>query len=184
MAIMTRIINIFKADLHGVMDQLEDQGLLLKQHLRDMEDALNCKQAKLKKMVAARNHSRQEYGRYKRQWEALDQDLEVAVCNKKDDIARMLIKKMKPLEDFCDELSRHIKTLDEDITRFKNHQDQQRLQYEQLKHRSIEYFHNVERQEWKMEEIDLIPDNSYSAPSEQEIELELLKRKEALGVTT
>jgi len=40
MAILTRIIQLFKADIHGVMDQLEDQGLLLKQHLRDMEESL------------------------------------------------------------------------------------------------------------------------------------------------
>jgi len=41
MGITTRLVRIFKADLHGVMDQLEDQGLLLKQHLRDMQAALN-----------------------------------------------------------------------------------------------------------------------------------------------
>jgi hypothetical protein len=40
MAILARIIRLFKADIHGVMDQIEDQGLLLKQHLRDMEDSL------------------------------------------------------------------------------------------------------------------------------------------------
>ena len=33
MSIMTRFVRIFKADIHGVMDQLEDKGLLLKQYL-------------------------------------------------------------------------------------------------------------------------------------------------------
>ena len=32
MGIMTRIMRLCKADLHGVMDQLEDKELLLKQY--------------------------------------------------------------------------------------------------------------------------------------------------------
>ena len=51
MGIMTRVVKIFKADIHGVMDQLEDPSLLLKQHLRDMEEALNEKEVKLKKVL-------------------------------------------------------------------------------------------------------------------------------------
>jgi phage shock protein A len=46
MAILTRIFRLFKADIHGIMDQIEDQGLLLKQHLRDMEESLVQKEAK------------------------------------------------------------------------------------------------------------------------------------------
>ena len=50
MRIVTRIIRIFKADIHGVIDQLEDQDLLLKQYLRDMEEALHQKEAKLQNL--------------------------------------------------------------------------------------------------------------------------------------
>ncbi|MBT8331851.1 MAG: hypothetical protein KJP06_05930, partial [Deltaproteobacteria bacterium] len=48
MALLTRLIRLFKADLHGVVDQIENQELLLKQHLRDMQTALIKKEAKLK----------------------------------------------------------------------------------------------------------------------------------------
>ena len=115
MAIIARIVKIFKADIHGVMDQLEDRGLLLKQHLRDMEEALNHKQAKLRKMTAPHNQGQKDLAGYKQQWEALDHDLTVAVRKNKDDIARMLIRKMKPLENLSDELTCHLKTLDEEM---------------------------------------------------------------------
>ena len=55
MGIASRIVKIFKADIHGVMDQLEDPGLLLKQYLREMEEALNQKEAKLARKIALRN---------------------------------------------------------------------------------------------------------------------------------
>ena len=34
MGIMTRFMRLCKADMHGVIDRLEDKGLLLKQYLR------------------------------------------------------------------------------------------------------------------------------------------------------
>ena len=45
MGIMTRMLRLCKADVHGVMDQLEDKGLLLKQYLREMETSLGHKGA-------------------------------------------------------------------------------------------------------------------------------------------
>ncbi len=184
MAIIARIATIFKADIHGVMDQLEDRGLLLKQHLRDMEQALNHKQAKLSKMTAFHNQGRKDLAGYKQQWEALDRDLTVAVRKNKDDIARMLIRKMKPLEKLSDELTHHLKGLDEEMIQFKNHLQQQRLRYEQLKSRTIEYLHNTQMQRWEKDVIDPVSDNGCGELTDQEIELELLKRKDALGLAT
>jgi len=181
MGIMNRMLKIFKADIHGVMDQFEDQGLLLKQHLRDMEEALNNKETKLKNMLVSRNQMQQELSRYKQQRDKMEQDLVVAIQKKKDDIARMLIKKMKPLDDLHNELTHSIETLDHEIEQFKDYLDQQRLQYEQLKHRSIEYFHKAEMQQWQKNMSTLVPPNNFPGElSEGEIELELTRRKEAI----
>lgn len=181
MAIIARIVKIFKADLHGVMDQLEDQELLLKQHLRDMEEALHDKEEKLQKMKASRHQGRQELGRYKRQWESLEHDLKMAVRKDKDDIARMLIKKLKPLENASAELSSHLSELDEGITIFEDHLQQQRLKYEQLKSRSSAYLHKTHVYKKKKMAVDPESYGGHTYLSEQEIELELLKRKEMLS---
>jgi len=186
MAVMTRIVNIFKADIHGLMDQLEDRGLLLKQHLRDMKEALNRKEAKLRKRTALHSQGLKDLAGYKQQWEALDHDLTVAVRRNNDDIARMLIRKMKPLEDLSEELTRHLKASDEEMIQFKNHLQQQRLRYEQLKNRTTEYLHKTQTQRWENNVIDPVSDDGYGERTDQEIELELLKRKDALtgGIAT
>ena len=183
MAIINRIVKIFKADIHGVMDQLEDRGLLLKQHLRDMEDALNRKQVKLRKMKASYNQGQKDLAGYKQQWEALDHDLTVSVRKNKDDIARMIIRKMKPLETLRNELTHHLKTVDEEITAFNSHLQQQHLKYEQLKYRTTEYLYTSQMQQWQKDVIDPVSDDGYAAPADQEIELELLKRKDGLEVS-
>jgi phage shock protein A len=180
MAIIARIIKIFKADIHGVMDHLEDRGLLLKQHLREMEDALNRKEAKLSKMTALHGQGQKDLAQYNQQWEALEHDLTVAVSKKKDEIARMLIKKMKPLENLMGDLSRQLKTLDEEKLQLIHHLQQQRHRYEQFRCRTAEYLHRTQMQDWEKDVIDPVSAGGYGEPTDQEIELELLKRKEAL----
>jgi phage shock protein A len=181
MGIMTRVVKIFKADIHGVMDQLEDPSLLLKQHLRDMEEALNEKEMKLKKLLASRDQAQQDYDRFTRQGDKLEQDLKVAIEKQKDDIARMLIKKRIPLNHLCEELIRHMDTLDQKITQFRKRLDEQHLLYDQLKHRSVAYFHREEMLQWGKTISNVIPDNFHVELSEKEIEFELLRRKEALN---
>ena len=180
MGIATRITKIFKADIHGVMDQFEDQGLLLKQYLRDMEEALNQKEVKLARKVALKNQAQKEHQKYNQQHQSLDHDLTVAVQMGKDDIARMLIRKTQPLVALCDELADQIATLGEEISQYKQQVSEQRLQYEQLKIRSAEFFHRAEMQGREKYMGDTILDNYPRELSEEEIELELLKRKDAL----
>jgi phage shock protein A len=180
MGIASRIVNIFKADIHGVMDQLEDRTLLLKQYLRDMEKALNQKEADIAKKITLRNQIQREHDNYHQQHQSLDNDLTVAVQKGKDDIARMLIRKTKPLVGLRDELGAQLATLDDELAQLKAHLSQQRLQYEELKIRSTEYFSRTERLGRENDVQASVADKIGGELSEEEIELELLKRKEQL----
>ena len=180
MAILTRMIRLFKADINGVMDQIEDQGLLLKQHLRDMEASLVQKEAKLNKMRLAVDQAQQEQNKAQKECDNLESDLEVAIKKDKDDIARMLIKKLKPLTHIQSERSNHIEVLNREISEFKANLDQQRLQYEQLKQKATEYFHRIEQQDRENPWLSIPTGFRIHDLSAEEIELELLQRKEAL----
>jgi phage shock protein A len=180
MAILTRIIRLFKADIHGVMDQIEDQGLLLKQHLRDMEESLVQKETKLKQMCFARDQVRQDYEKGLKESNNLEQDLEVAIRKDRDDIARMLIKKLKPLAYIQSERCSHIDRLNHEIEQFKEDIDRQRLQYEKLRQQVAIFFHRSETQNEDYSRQAVQADFSVHDLSDEEIELELLQRKEAL----
>jgi phage shock protein A len=179
MGIMTRFMRLCKADIHGVMDQLEDKGLLLKQYLRDMEEELGQKEARLRKLVVSRDKLQQDCDKYSGECKKLDADIESALKKGKDDIARLLIKKIKPMTSHRDELTRHIQNLSREITQFHGLIEEQRLQYEQLELRAKEYFHREEREKWEQTIATTIPSVPSREPSEEEVELELLKRKEA-----
>ena len=179
MGIMTRFMKLCKADIHGVMDQLEDKGLLLKQYLRDMEEELAQKEARVRKLLVSRDKLQQDCDKYSKECEKLDQDIESALKRGKDDIARLLIKKLKPMATHRDELARHIEKLGRETTQFHGLIEEQRLQYEQLELRAREYFHREEREKWERTIASTVPSTPSGEPSEEEVELELLKRKEA-----
>ncbi|MEJ2101683.1 MAG: PspA/IM30 family protein [Desulfobacterales bacterium] len=180
MPILSRIIQLFKADIHGVMDQLEDQGLLLKQHLRDMEESLAEKEMKFKKMRSAMDQAQLGYQKGQKETGSLEQDLQVAIKKDRDNIARMLIKKLKPLSRLQSERRNHIDRMNHEIDQFKAYIEQQRIQYEQLRQKATEFFYRKEKQKW--EPLWPASDSGLRLHelSEEEVELELLQRKEEL----
>jgi phage shock protein A len=182
MGIVKRVIKICMADIHGVMDQLEDRELLLKQHLRAMEDALNAEEAALQRKIAEIKQARREHRRFLKQTEALEHDLAAAIRKNRDDIARMLIKKVNPLNALCRDIDRQIRFLDEEIAELKANLDQQKLKYAQIKHRAREYCRLNGFEAHQDDISDVLAGRSSAELSDAETELELLKRKEALGI--
>ena len=180
MGILTRIIRLCKADIHGVMDQLEDKGLLLKQHLREMEQIISQKEAHRNSLIVTRSRLEKERKSYEKQREKLEQDIASAIKREKDDIARMLIKRNRPLTNLADELEGSIKRLDEQIEQIEEGLKQQQLCYEKIKHRSDEYLYKTEQQRWEKSVPPVSVNSIYNDPSSEEIELELFQRKEAL----
>jgi phage shock protein A len=179
MSILARMIRMFKADIHGVMDQLEDKELLLKQYLRDMETALAQKEARLRTLVSSQKQIQQDYDKHKLEIEKLEKDLSLAIEKERDDLSRMLIKKLKPLVALREELDRQLEALTQEIAQFKDCIEHQRMQYSQLKHRSTEYFRRAEQQKWDKILSTSTPDISALDLNEEAVELELLHRKEA-----
>jgi phage shock protein A len=180
MAILARIFQLFKADIHGVMDQIEDPGLLLKQHLRDMEASLVQKDARLRQMCFARDRAQRDYETGMIKSNQLEQDLEVSIQKDRDDIARVLIKKLKPLKRIQSERRSHIDRLNHEIGRFRENVEQQRRQYEQLRQEAADFLQRTERQGGYDSGSAMTADFCICDISAEEVELELLQRKEAL----
>ena len=180
MSLLTRVIRLFKADLHGVIDQIENQELLLRQHLRDMQASLMQKETRLKQICRARDQARQDYENGQKECGRLEADLEIALQNGKDNIGRMLIRKLKPLSGIQEDRRRHIERLTQEIKPFRENIEQQRLQYEQLQQKATQFYHAAEQQRWEDPGPTAQSGHTVYDLSEDEIELELLQRKAAI----
>ena len=93
MALITRISRLFQADLHAVLDRLEEPDLLLRQAVREMEDDL----ARDEQGVKALNHQLEQLisreTDIRHSLGEIEDELDVCFQSGKDDLARALIKR-------------------------------------------------------------------------------------------
>jgi phage shock protein A len=180
MGIMTRMLRLFKADVHGVMDQLEDKELVLKQHLREMEQSLHQKENQLADLACACRKIDGDLARHLEAVSRIETDLDLALSGQKDDITRVLIRKRRTIQLLCDHLQRRKNILNESRQQLAETLDRQRLQYEELKARVAVFCNRPDDRPFDNGASQMIWAAGIHAPSEEEIELELLQRKEML----
>lgn len=180
MRIFTRIIRLCKADLHGVMDQIEDKELLLKQYLREMEASLQEKENQLDQISRREESIRRDLELRGEEVEKLEKDVTLSLRKEKDDIARLLIRKQGGQKAMCDQLRMGLRTLEAQQQQVARIVAEQRLQYDQLKIRA-EAFYGREQQHTLDAAFAILGDTCVCpVMDEKEIELELLRRKEAI----
>jgi phage shock protein A len=174
------MLRLFKADVHGVMDQLEDKGLLLRQYLREMEASLEDKQERLNRIERSVRQAESDLDRREEEVQKLENDLDLALRKAKDDIARMLIRKRRSLQGSCELLKHQIEVLSQENGRLSEIVARQRLQYDRLKVKVATF--RQQAPSAKFDDVIAVdePSQAWRTPTEEEIELELLQRKEAL----
>jgi phage shock protein A len=181
MGIMIRMLRLCKADVHGVMDQLEDKGLLLKQYLREMENSLRHKEQQVSALSERIDRLKGQIARHGEEMEKLERDLILALNKEKDDIARMLIRRRRILETGSSNLKEQMEVMTQEKTQLSEKLTHQHLQYETLSARADTYCRQAGRPPVRngFQSPEQAP-FMQRAPSDEEIELELLTRKEAL----
>ena len=180
MTVMTRIIRLWKADFNGLMDELEDKNLLIKQHIREMEEELEKKKKIIEEIELEKEELLQEHNNHLLELKDLEKDLKVAILKEKDDISRMLIKKITIINRQRKDLEQHRLVLEQKSQKLIEKIKEQQAQYNLLKLKAREYLTKEERSR----NVSFQNDPSFYAadtehePSSEEIELELLKYKE------
>ena len=93
MALVTRLSRLFQADFHAVLDRIEEPDLQLRQAVREMQFALDQDQQRLKLL----RHEAEQLGKMAAEANAdlsdYDEELDICLAAKKDDLARDLIRR-------------------------------------------------------------------------------------------
>jgi phage shock protein A len=91
-----RMTTLVKADAHGVLDALEERQLLLRQHLRDAELALERKRARLEGLVREEERLGEGLARRDAELGRLDADVALALAGGREDLARFALRRFLP----------------------------------------------------------------------------------------
>ncbi len=93
MALLNRLIRLFRADFHAVIDELEEPYLLLKQSVREMEAVLQQDRHELEGLQQQLSKLNDRVKSLNDDISSHHDDLTVCLDAKNDDLARTLIKR-------------------------------------------------------------------------------------------
>jgi len=166
---MERMALLVKADAHGVMDQLEERSLLVKQHLREAELELTRKRARAEALEEEERRLAEEAERLEKQVAAADEDVELALGGGKDDLARFALRRLLPLRDAARARRARVAELRDGRARLQERLEAQEAQLEALRVRA--------RASQAAEPSHECVASSLCGVADEQVELELLRRR-------
>jgi phage shock protein A len=93
MTLITRITRLFKADIHGILDTLEEPAAVLRQAVRDMEEEIGRGETKLQRIATQRKRCRAAIDSAERIAAELNERLDICFDEDKEDLARAIVRR-------------------------------------------------------------------------------------------
>ena len=93
MALITRVSRLFRADLHAVIDRLEEPDVLLKQAVREMQDDIGKDEQRAKQLEQEQALLNTRTSELDNALEQLDEKLDTCFESGKEELARTLLKR-------------------------------------------------------------------------------------------
>jgi len=184
MKILDRMTLMLRADAHGVMDQLEERSLLLKQHLREAEAELSRKRALAASLAEEEQTLNSQLEGLNRELEALDSDVDLALAEGKDELARFAVRRLLPKREAGVRIGQRLQGLAEERQRIEERLESQSAEFDQLKRRVRARLAAIEEQArnrandgWP--DAERAFDHRGSDAADEEVELEILRRRTA-----
>jgi len=106
MALIRRMSKLFSADLHAVLDRMEEPEVLLKQAIRDMEEELAKQEQRIKWLRREKEQLTSREHELHTTPVEIDKKLDLCFEGGKDDLAKKLIRRKLQAE----RLAQHVKT--------------------------------------------------------------------------
>ena len=169
MKILDRLALLLRADAHGVLEQLEEQSLLAKQHLREAELELGRKRARCEALEEEARRLTEDAMRLERACAGLVGDVALALQGGEEELARFSIRRLLPKRRVAEETRRRVEEVVAERTRLLAKLETQEVEFEELQRRV--------RARLAAEEPGAAPPHEDPPAADEEVELELLRRR-------
>jgi phage shock protein A len=93
MTLITRITRLFKADLHGILDGLEEPQEVIKQAIRDMEEDIATQERRLEELRAIMQRLAREAQETTATMQEIESQIDICFAAENEALARNLIRK-------------------------------------------------------------------------------------------
>ena len=173
MKVLERFSRIVRADAHGMMDQMEERSLLLKQHLREAELEVARKRTELEALEEERRTVAEDGQRLESEVASLDEDVEIARRGEDVELARFAVRRWLPKREALRVLLARAARLEERRNRLADRLERQEARLAELRTRVRAALERPDDPAVEFAEGRVVTD--------EEIDLELLRRREVEG---
>jgi phage shock protein A len=174
MKITERFNRLVRSDVHGMLEQLEERSLLLKQHLREAEMELARKRAEAEALEEEERRLGDGLARNEEAVRALDADVELALAKGEDELARFAVRRLLPRRKAADELKRRAGEVADARRRLAARLEEQSRDFEDLRERV-----RIRLAAAREERERRSPDLGEAGVANEEVDFELLRRRSA-----
>jgi phage shock protein A len=169
MALINRMSRLFTADVHAVLDRIEEPDVLLKHAVREMEEELARSEHHVRSLEDEHGALGERQKKTRIVLADLDEQLDVCFVNGNEDLARKVIKRRLETE----RLERHVRerraALDQELAARRAALDEQREQLDVMRQKAELLTATAAGEGWPTTEF---------AVGEAEVEVALLRERQ------
>ncbi len=177
MRFFDRFINLAKADAHGVLDSLEDAGLVLKQCLREAENELVSNQTRHDELVRWLEQLENQQEALTKRTHTLDDEIRLAIAEDAEELARFSIRRLLATQRKKEELAEELRVAGEELGGLRARIAVQEAELRELRLQVEGYLARRRASEAGCISSPVDPDVG-AFVREEEVDLELLRRRQ------
>lgn len=178
MALIRRVSRLLRADLHAVLDQLEEPEILLRQAVREMEEILAVDKQRYKMLLHEQDVLHQREQEIRQSLSGEEHKLDLCFDNGQEALARDLIRRRLEAESILKNLSARRSTLEKRCTELKAFIEQNHSRLESTRQKA---------ELWSAEKLQESSEECWpgmeSRILDREVALELLREKQKRGLS-
>lgn len=171
MSILNRISRLFKADLHGILDNLEEPEMILKQAIRDMQQEIDRDETTLSTLKRQQDRLHQKRQQQSQWVTELQQQLKFCLDEDNETLAKSVIRKKLQAELSVKELSRQLKNVAETMDK-KTSETEERQEKLQAVRDKLDLFSEPRHDE------NIVTNETGMTVSQDDVELAYLYEKQ------
>lgn len=136
MALIHRMARLLTADLHAVLDRIEEPEALLRQAIREMEDAVADGERRLQALEADREAVTTRRAKVEASLRDLDGELDVCFGSGNEALARRLVRRKLEAERVAQHLAERLEALDKALAATRTSVAEQREQLDVMRQKA------------------------------------------------
>jgi phage shock protein A len=175
MTFLQRFLSLARADAHGVLDSLEDRGLLLRQCLREAELEVARKRARLEELDGSLELLTRQREQLALRLRGQDDDVRLALGRGEDELARFAVRRVLALRRQLERMDAQERDRRDERAKLAAKLELQERELEALRDRVREALAEERARQTQCPDADA----PIFAVRDEEVELELLRRRSA-----